>query len=595
MELDAQQISILLNVPFKTDPIPLDLDAIHHPDLKSKAGLSKYPYITPNVKYTFKMMKALTNSGYSEVISFFFDKNRFQTVLYKYSRFPDKEEDEQQLTPHTILQYNATIMLKMIFPTYYPSVQNVSSSMEEYILQKGSNPSYKTLFGFNKMSYVKIDGKIHTITKTLFLNDFFNHPVYKNVIKRSIDYFAWSSKQGDIFQKEITNGLDKLKKRIHGEKINEIFVKGNLNIEDYISSFAEEIKKYDKERTGPAPGPRTQPQFTSKAEDDKRMFSETVIILISVIEELYREIQTVGDADIYKIVDSLYETINNIKEIYTRVAGYNLLTKTPIEFVNRVNRMLDESKKLSFTSKIWNNYIKPRNINVRIEDETPEILNLLRSKYKPYIDYVDVIRTIIKPSRETSNAQLQECINNYSQNRAGDVKLSAIIRTIHEKYMVVFGDNPTPTSKEETIDVEKLIEYMNVGVCSINLDEQNKPRYEIQVSMNLIENEYTMDSINEIKCIYDGFVLGKQLEDHLDDANPYESVLHTLYVSQEDIDSQKNGVQQAPPTQAVAPPPSSSVPKEDAEKKVQFVGGRKKSRKLRKTRRKTRNRKMGRF
>lgn len=578
LDLEEQQISILLNIPFKTEPVPLDLDAIHHPDLKSRAGLSKNPYITPIVKYSFKMMRELTNSGYSKIISFFFNEKIFKKILYKYSRLPDKDEDESPKNPHSILQYNAMIMLKMIFPTYYPSVQNVTSSLDEYISQKGTRPSYKTLYGFNKMSYVKIDGKIHTITKTVFLNDILNHPVYKNVIKRSNDYFVWSKKQEGTIEKEISTGFDKLKKRI----------KGDLSIETYKAIFEKEKEKYREfEESDPTRVTRAT-RATTKVEDDKRMFAESLASMILIISNLYNETIT---AEEYKSVDNLYESINNMKELYTRITGYNLLSKTPIEFINRVNRLLEESKKLAFISKIWNSYIQTGNINVRIEDENPEILSLLRSKYKPYMDYIDVIRTIIRPSRETSNTKLQESINAYSQNRDSDVKLMDLFTTIRSKYMYVFGDTPaSPTSKP--ISDEMLVEYMNVGVCGINIDEQNKPRYEVQVSMNLIENEYTIDDMNSIKCIYDGLALGKELEDHWDDANPYEVELHAVYISQADIESQKQGTSSKqkdipppiPPSklqQDFLPPPP-PVP----EKKVQFMGGR--TRKLRSSRRNTR-------
>lgn len=578
MELDAQQISILLNVPFKKEPIVLDLDAIYHPDMKLKLTLSKYPYITPNVKYSFRMMKELVNSGYGKIISFFFDKKVFQTIIYKYTRIHEQEEDEEPLRdPHKILQYNAITMLKLLFPTYHPSAQNVSYSLDEYILQKGPSPSYKILFGFNQMSYLKIDGTIYTITKTVFLNDLLNHPVYKNVIKRYIDFSLWSKKQEGSIKKDITNGFEKLKNRFQGE----------WSIQDYKSVFEKERQKYE---SFASPMPMRQ---MSKIEDDKRMFVDTVGTLMSMLTDLYaeqtEEMKKEELVEIHKTVNSFYESMNNIKELYTRIVGYNLLSKTPVEFSNRINRLLEESKKLMHISKIWNSYIKPRNINVRIEDENPELLSIMRSKYKPYIDYVDVIRTIIRPSLETSNLELQECINNYSQNRVGGVNFTDVLQQVHDTYMYVLGEQSTMNGSSMYIPEDTLMRYMDVGVSMINADEQNKPRYEINVAMNLIENMYTTETIGSIKCIYDGFVLGKELENTLNRVNPYETELDTIYVSQADIESQKEKTDSESQAQLESnelPKPKTEEPS-PVENKVQFVGG-KKTRTRRKSRRKTR-------
>lgn len=536
-ELNAQQISIFLMVPFKTEKVELNLDAIVHPDLKTRSGLSNLPYITSTIKYPNSLIKRLTLDGYQQIVSFFFDKTQFEKKIYTFGNVPDDDDDDKTtaLSEDKVLEYNTIVMLKLLFPTYYPSSQNVSNSYNEYILGSGADLSYKTVFSlFSKittnsinMSYVKVDGKPYTITKTTLLNDLLNHPVYTNVIKQYFGYSLWAKKQEKLIETDLKNTTDKFMVRLNTETGKQ----GDLSLFKYIEPFTKMIHE-----------PDTTVRIVSEGEYQKRWFQSTLPSFIQMISSLYPE-----DKSKELKIDTIYETLNNIKDLYARFDSYNVMTKKPLYFKERVDNVIKEVKKIIDMKTIKDIYIIPRNINVNLDEENEDIVKLLNSKYKPYIDFVEVIRSIIKPTRESTNPLLQECINNYSKNRTGKIELygetidvmkfNDILEKVHQKYMYSIGRKNVVYSGAFISD-DEVKKYMNVGVNKINIDEKDKPHYEIYVSMNLIENEYTPETIQSIKCAYDGFLLGKELEDTMNHVNPYEARLHTLYVSKNDIDSQ---------------------------------------------------------
>jgi len=518
--MEIQQISILLTIPLKKEPIPLNLDAIHHPNLKKASGLSNYPYITHKIKYPTKLVQKLTRNGYTEIVNFFFSKTQFEKLLYRYGSEPEEENSTKDM--HVILQENVMIMLKLLFPAFYPSFPNVSNSYDEYILQNGTPLSYKLT---SNSSYIKIDGKPYTITKTVFLNDLLNHPIYQTVINKYIEYLIWTERQENSIKNELENAKYKLYKRFLDKK-------GDLNLVEYLNVFINMIETHSSLATSNVP---------RKMDDDKKLFQETLRPIINNIRQLKDTFGIRDDAGTTPIppkidIFAFYEVIGNIKDLYTRLNSYNYMKNKPIEFDTRVNRLFGEIKKIILLEKINNDYIIPKNINVKLQDENEEIVNILRSKYKPYIHFVEFINTIITPRRESSNILLQDSINNYAQNLDSTIKFNNIMNKVYQKYMQSVGEKQNLTS---SITDYELQQYMNVGVCMINPDEQDKPHYEIYITMSLIENEYNKDTIAPIKCIYDGLVLGKELEDRFNSANPHQANLHMSIISQNDIQEEQ--------------------------------------------------------
>jgi hypothetical protein len=160
----------------------------------------------------------------------------------------------------TLKQSNFVLMLQLLFPTVYPITNNVDTSIgiitqkpdeevegeggegegdnevpeeenfeeipETNIDKKNSNPLENTtgsgsFFDFNniqsffslkgtsifsflpgrlkqKFSYLKIGGQEYTITRTIWLNDVMNHPVYSDVIKAYHLFEIWKENKKEI-------------------------------------------------------------------------------------------------------------------------------------------------------------------------------------------------------------------------------------------------------------------------------------------------------------------------------------------------------------------------------------------------------------
>ena len=520
MNLNSQQINIMLMVPFQDNPkpIPLTLDTIYHPDLKDKTGMSNIPYITSSVKYPSELINKISISGYQDVVSFFFNKSQFEKLLRPYVR------ESSPYSSREILEYNAMTMLKNLFPC----IENVSNSYNEYILlQTGQNFTvnvalasiFSAISSNNQtsMSYIMINGKKYTITKTVLLNDLLNNPVYKRVIDEYIKYVSWSDEESKKINEELKNSITNLIYKFDKDKEGK---KGDLNISIYADRFQ---KIYVPE------------EVSSKPSSSR---TENIITFNSYIDEMQRSIAQIykmhgvdalkAMSDINIFISSFNESLLGIKQLYKLIVDSKLMIKTPSELSNKIDALIKESTYLKNLSYINKEYIATKNINMKLEKNS-DITDILRTKYKTYIELTELMRSIIAPLRESTNISLQKSINDYSQNQNTGVRFNHIMEKVSEKYM--FKSIPN----KGYVDID-LTDYMNIGINRINMNDQKMPQYEIYISMNLIENEY---DIKDLTCIYEGFFLGKKLED-IDKVNPHISNLHSIFLSQSDIDKEKN-------------------------------------------------------
>ena len=174
MNLDIQKLKITLNTNVKNSkPIEFIKDVLYHPEHKSFSDIEKYPYITTTQLYPEDYLSKLE---YDKIVNIFFNKENFQDML----------NENKIITTITDATYisnkNVMIMLRLLFSTKYFIVNNIHQSLD--VINK--TDSAKSIFynPFNtKFSYIKINGKPHTITKAVWLNDTVNHPKYNAAVK----------------------------------------------------------------------------------------------------------------------------------------------------------------------------------------------------------------------------------------------------------------------------------------------------------------------------------------------------------------------------------------------------------------------------
>ena len=173
MNLDIQKLKITLNTNVKNSkPIEFTKDVLYNPEHKSFSDIEKYPYVTTRQLYPEDYLSKL---DYDKIVNIFFNKTNFEDMLNE-NKIKNNVNDTAYIS-----NKNVMIMLRLLFSTKYFIVNNIHQSID--ILNK--NDSANSIFynPFNtKFSYVKINGKPHTITKAVWLNDTVNHPKYNELV-----------------------------------------------------------------------------------------------------------------------------------------------------------------------------------------------------------------------------------------------------------------------------------------------------------------------------------------------------------------------------------------------------------------------------
>ena len=172
MSLNIQKLKItLLTNATDNKTIELTKDVLYHPEHKSFSGVEKYPYITTKQLYPEDYLSKL---DYDKIVNIFFNKVNFEDMLNEHNT--SKNNDETYISKKNIM-----IMLELLFSTKYFIVNNIHQSLDIITSNDSNNSIFYNPFN-TKFSYIKINGKPHTVTKAIWLNDIVNHPLYNELI-----------------------------------------------------------------------------------------------------------------------------------------------------------------------------------------------------------------------------------------------------------------------------------------------------------------------------------------------------------------------------------------------------------------------------
>ena len=191
IELQIEQIKVYmdLNIPGKENKqIPLTSSLLYNPLIKSSSNLSEYPFFTKDIVYPKAVLNRLE---FNDRIDFFFNKDKFKKIIMQHrsNYFPEKlKMDFSDFEDSdVIIAYNIEAMIELLFPITEPIINNHQNSFSKYIQERTDNSlSFKGSTAFLKKitpsldifpgldsyySYLKIDGKVYTVTKVTWLND----------------------------------------------------------------------------------------------------------------------------------------------------------------------------------------------------------------------------------------------------------------------------------------------------------------------------------------------------------------------------------------------------------------------------------------
>ena len=229
---NVHPIKIKITTNINKEPFELKYSNIYDPVpgiRPRRINISDYPYFTADVKYDEKL---LALKPYSELLSIFFDKQEFIKVILKDS----DESVVNALVSEQVKMKNANTnimtMLKLIFPTSYPTKNNINTSYNKYLLKQGPSITFdisdvKRMFSFGEMtelgkhdySYLKINSGICTVSEVIWLNDVLNNKLYRELIERLIEYNEWRKKRNVIIDEDIKTATEQLQNGLNPKGI----------------------------------------------------------------------------------------------------------------------------------------------------------------------------------------------------------------------------------------------------------------------------------------------------------------------------------------------------------------------------------------
>ena len=547
MSFSTEEIVVMINSNIPDKPaFKLTSSMLYHPDLKygKKLSLVETPFFTADVEYPYKSLWYLSKQSYKKILQFFFNKSYFEKKLMAFlpnekrgnntrgnSGMTDEEKERDSLdTRNIIMKRNVMIMLALLFPTTFPAKGNLSDSYHSFILHKSDkSTSVKTSSVSSNFSYIKEGGKTYTVSKVVWINDFFNHPEYRSFIDEFHKYKRWSENESKEIKKRVTSLKEILLKKL---KRNDTDTKNDKDIL-YLPIFIKDIKENIKEyyENGELNTKKIDAMKFLPSERNRLQFFYDVSGLIDLLEKLGTYTNEPDSIEI----DILYSKIKDIKETIERInkSGTTLRGVSTV-FYNRLSKLSESIKSLEVLEKIKANYMSSGAVNIQLEGEDPEVVKELTGKYERYTNFVAKIKDLLPPKRESSNYKLQNAINNYSKGQADDdvggdknFKFQKIIEAVSNE--LIFLKSKQFFSKESNM------EYLDVGVSGIDKNKINVPHFEIYVALDLIEGEINESNVRDIKCKWRGLYLGQETEGFFSRNNKYDINNHRVFVPEKEI------------------------------------------------------------
>jgi hypothetical protein len=211
----VKELKIMIATNGSSEPFPLKYSLIHNPfagEMDATKKMNEYPYFTEKVPYPKELLEG---KSYNELLHIFFNKDQFIKVVVNNQKLTDKSDINT-------IEKNIMIMLDLLFPTKYPTSNNINTSYNKYLLKTpyelkfdmgeltSGVPGFTNTTKKSEYSYLKINGTVNTVSEIVWLNDVMNEPVYKELINKLIEYNEWVNDTIPDIQEEKQNIVKKL-------------------------------------------------------------------------------------------------------------------------------------------------------------------------------------------------------------------------------------------------------------------------------------------------------------------------------------------------------------------------------------------------
>ena len=521
--IDAEILKLVLetNAP-QMGELVLTRQMIYHPELKNENNSGSqdpsnpkgYPWITSTVKYPKSRLIRFTQEN---LIRFFFDKIYFLSIL----KDTIVTKDQKIRNSDYILEYNVTVMLELLFPTAYPVVFNNRTSYETFIQKKDTRLTFKGAIPLmQKMfrslaalySYLKVNGKIYTVTSTMLLNDILNHPKYRELFENYIQFQTFKAES----KEDIKTKLDDKMSSVADMFVNKIY---NKKTEPQNSTTQTSKKPDDKitldkklleiiNDTITTVGPdSTNSRYIAEKNDRYKRVQDEIIKLNKIVIRIKTPKTPDNDDDddddddkIYNLNIELIEAVQKLNSTMNDLPNLNsIFPSTVLIKLRKIFEIVSDIIVLNEISVLF--LVDDTVIGELFENnENPErrkMIEYLKTHYKNFFLFVNQITEFRRQNRSASNVRLQSSIESFIQqtNSKGST----------------FKDLGDAFKAKTLENREKDFHDVRVGL-TISSGESRLKTYEAYVYMTLIGGELNEEKIKKISCVIKDHDLGNSLK-----------------------------------------------------------------------------------
>lgn len=608
IENSTKQIKILIrtNIPGKDGFLELTKNMM---DVKDKSGMSDYPYFSEKFLYPTRLLNTYT---YDQRVDFFFNEKTFKRLIYdnktvtscssmgcKIDDFLISEKDEDGegdddddddddydddddddyddgddegeepdktgIDEINIMRCNIETMIRMLFPTTFPAIsENIDSfcqymkkEEQSFITLKNSLPESIADFIIPSLkssySYLNIGDAKYTITKTIWLNDFLNHPLYKELVEDFVKIKLWIKTVGDEYGfkndiisygkniKIIINNL-KIKKMIkNNEKTLDdtvVFINNNNMSQPTYSNNKEEVLKKFKKNIRDLFGYSNDDamervvSFDTPRKSKRRKNTTSIRISGGVAKNNITKTAILENTkNVYKRKFSVERSVELIKTIFKTIEDnpeFAFKDNTPLYDIFK--ELLEISRKLKKVQDSLVYFVEYPKLSFNTDKKIDETFK--SGRFKPYSDYINKLEKYSDTNLKCYNKILQLAINNYVRNI--DLYLNKYLdhlgNLLYGKYTEFPGSKDYFPS--EIFNNSKFPYF--VGITSTG---NGIPKYELYLQVKLFKGEITKENVNLLSCNYKNTDLGGMVMENVDNRNTYnphlvmlEKTLHELPV-----------------------------------------------------------------
>ena len=511
-KLKIDNIEIVIMTNKNTKPIPLTKDMLYIPKKKDEAdsvksvfeekqtskdeekekekeeakysNISKFPFIAINARIPFDVLRIKTRK---EIIKSLFHESEFMKLMTTVV----VEQNEQK--HNEILHDNALNILKLLFPTSFPFTNDITESMNHLLSGSVVNLG---LFEQKQISYVRIDGKVQTVSKVVWLNDIMNHPLYYDFIKTMNKYVEWANKNKDNIEYGGKKVLDKITESIFNA----------YNNPNYDSNFNESIIKFQKDQESNIKYlyTRDEKRYT-EANKNFQVFNLFVNNIHKKI--IAKKLSGETPGNIKHFISESLDKFSDLNRVYAVESRHlpDILKK-----VFKHIKDYSESKFYIFRRNIFDSNFYPilnllspdlssKNSDFKIYDETREKFKKFCSptlKLKGGLVSMDV-------SQGGDIKKIQKVIDSFVGITDGE--LDENNRNTTDFYNLLREFIAQETKKEITIS--DTLRSFRLGVNSQNFGRDSLPGFQIYVRLDLLDGELNDKNISGIKCKFEDLSL----------------------------------------------------------------------------------------